>query len=567
MSTARPIHSQNRSIDDCRPVRVIVVGAGPCGIVSAIRLLQRVPNVSVQIYDKNGDFGGTWHQHRYPGVAADIPILCYQLTFEPNRNWSSMYPPGEEIGEYWKRVAKKYRLYPHAKFDHRVSEARWDETRGKWKFTLIDLKMGLTIDDEGDLFFNCMGQFNNWKWPNIPKRETFHGEMVHSAQWNEAYDFHGKRVALIGSGSTAVQILPKLQPIVSQLGAYIRNQMWVSPRFGVDYILSRNPELLDRNFVLTEELRTRFETDDTFYAEYRRGLETSMNSIHGFTLVGHPIQDLFRDVLTKDMQEKLAGRPDILKSILPSFPAGCRRVTPGCGFLEALVEENVEFLDKEIKSFTRTGIEMVDGTIREYDAIVCATGYDCSFRPPFPVVGRDEINLRDRFKDFPSSYLTVAVDGFPNMWMVGGPNSEVGTSHSMIVFETVANYVVKCVQKVQFEHIKSIVPSSHAASDFYAFVKAYFTSGKTVYGEKCRSTYRNGEMQGPSTALWPGSVLHLMRTLKEPRWQDYEYEYFDEGNIFGYLGDGWTECEKHGGDTAYHLNSIDYPPVLGDREP
>jgi hypothetical protein len=110
----------------------------------------------------------------------------------------------------------------------------------------------------------------------------------HSAQWNEAYDFHGKRVALISSGSTAVQILPKLQPSLSQLGAYIRNQMWVSPRFGVDYILSRNPELLDRNFVLTEELWTQFETDDTFYAEYRCGLETSMNSIHGFTLVGHP---------------------------------------------------------------------------------------------------------------------------------------------------------------------------------------------------------------------------------------------------------------------------------------
>ena len=559
-----PFQCEEHSIDNLRPIRVIIIGAGPCGIISAIRLCQRIKNISIQIYDKNGDFGGTWFQHRYPGVGCDIPTLSYQLTFEPNREWTSIYPSGAEIGEYWRKVARKYKLYENAKFLHQLTEAKWDNEHGKWKFIVENLDNGLSIQDEGDVFFSCMGQFNNWKWPDIPNREDYKGQIMHSAMWNETYDFHNKKIALLGSGSSAVQILPKLQPIVTHLDAYIRNQMWVSPRFGADYVQRKNPELVEQNFVLTDELRRRFIEDPKFYLEYRKGMESYNNSLHGFTLLDHPMQEMFRSFIVKDMQEKLASKPAILEKLLPAFPAGCRRVTPGCGFLEALVENNVTFRSEEIERFTENGVETMKGEVHEYDAIICATGYDCSFRPPFPIIGLNGIDLRDKFKTSPSSYLSIAVDGFPNMLMIGGPNSEVGTSHSMIVFEKVVDYAVKCVQKVQFEHIKCITPSPLAIKHFMTYLNTYFSNNRTVYGEKCRTTYRNGKMEGVSTALWPGSVLHLIRTLQEPRWQDYEYEYLNKASMFGYLGDGWTDIEKNGGDVAYYLDEIDFPPVPGE---
>jgi len=172
------------------------------------------------------------------------------------------------------------------------------------------------------------------------------------------------------------------------------------------------------------------------------------------------------------------------------------------------------------------------------------------------------VDLRDKFKDTPTSYISVAIDGFPNMTMLAGPNSEVGTSHSMIVFEKLADYAVKCVSKVQFERIKSMTPSVRAVQDFTKYLDAYFK--RTVYSEKCRSVYRNGQEDGRTTILWPGSVLHLIRTLENPRWQDYDYVYRNSESIFGYLGNGWTEVERFdSGDRAYYLDEVDYPPVPG----
>jgi cation diffusion facilitator CzcD-associated flavoprotein CzcO len=566
-SSTRSFQCEDHSIDEPRPIRVVIIGAGPCGLVCAIRLKQRIKNVSICVYDQNADVGGTWYENRYPGVGCDIPTMSYQLTFEPNREWSSIYPSGAEIGVYWKHVAKKYQIYEHVQLCHRVCETEWDDCAGKWVVKVEDLASGTVTDDQCDILLSCMGAFNNWRWPDIPGRESYKGEIMHSAAWNEKFDFKGKKVALIGSGSSAVQILPNLQPIVGQLDDYVRNQMWLSPRFGADYALERNPELADTNFVLTEEMRRRFKDDDKYYWTYRKEMERRMNSLHGFTLVNHPLQNVFREYMAKEMTEKLSTRPDILAHILPTFPPGCRRVTPDAGYMEALMKDNVSFINTEIAQFTHDGIKTVDGKNHQYDAIVCATGFDCSFRPRFPFIGRNGVDLRDKFNEKADSYFSLAVDGFPNMMIMAGPNSEVGTSHSMIVFEKLGDYVVKIVEKIQFERIKSMQPSTRAVGDFAKFLDTYFDDKRTVYGQKCRSAYRNGKEDGRNVALWPGSVLHLIRTLQHPRWQDYDYEYLNEENIFGYLGDGWTEIEKsEDGDRAYYLDEIDFPSSAGNFE-
>jgi hypothetical protein len=357
--------------------------------------------------------------------------------------------------------------------------------------------------------------------------------------------------------------------------------MWISPPFGADYILSRNPELAASNFVLPDSLRKQFMEDDEFYWDWRKGMERAMNSLHGVTLVDNPLQKAFRDFLTQDMKEKLSTKPEIYDHLLPSFPVCCRRVTPGNGFLEALIQDNVTFRPEEITHFTSGGLQTVKSEQHSYDAIICATGYDGTFRPPFPLLGKNGIDLRTKLtpENPPQTYLSLAIDSFPNLILFAGPNSEVGTSHSMIVFETLATYAVKCIQKAQFEQIKSMMPSSHAVQEFSKYVECYFSNGRTVYGENgCRSGYRNGRAEGVSSALWPGSVLHLMRTLKEPRWQDWEYEYrYDRGvgdderqasGMFGYLGDGWTEAERLGGNVTAYLDEIDFPEAsgVGSRE-
>jgi len=232
--------------------------------------------------------------------------------------------------------------------------------------------------------------------------------------------------------------------------------------------------------------------------------------------------------------------------------------------MEALVQDNVSFHPEEIALFTHEGLTSATGEQHSYDAIICATGYDGTFRPPFPVLGQGGLDLRTKLTDPPASYLSFAFDSFPNLLLFGGPNSEVGTSHSLIVIETVATYAAQCVRKAQFEQIKAMAPSALAVSEFSKYRECYFSNGRTVYGEGgCRSGYRNGRAEGVSSALWPGSVLHLMRSLREPRWQDWEYRCWgqEEGRdgMFGYLGDGWTEAEKVGGDVAYYLDEIDIP--------
>jgi hypothetical protein len=274
------------------------------------------------------------------------------------------------------------------------------------------------------------------------------------------------------------------------------------------------------------------------------------------------MQKMARELFEQHMKTKLAKKPEIAAQMIPQFPVACKRLTPGPGYLEALVEDNVDFVHDGIKRFTETGIETVDGQHREYDAIICATGFDTSFKPRFPLIGLDGVDLRDKNKDEPDNYISLGVDGFPNYFVLGGPNSGVGSGSLTVIFERVCEYTIKAIKKAQMERIKSMMPSAGAVKDFMEYTDAYFL--RTVFGQKCKSWYKNGKEEGRVVGLWPGSCLHAVRTFENPRWEDYEYVYMDERtNRFGYLGDGWTDVERKGGDTAFYMEEIDYPPVPG----
>ena len=261
-----------------------------------------------------------------------------------------------------------------------------------------------------------------------------------------------------------------------------------------------------------------------------------------------------------NMRTKLAKKPEILDAIIPTWLPGCRRLTPGPGYLEALVEDNVDFITDSIVKITPEGILTADGQERKVDAIVCATGFDTSYTPRFPMIGRNGITLSEQWASAPSAYMSLATPNFPNFFIVGGPNSATGGGSLLIIFESVISYIVKCIQKMQREKLRSMEISLAAEKSWDNYCAAYFPG--TVHAASCRSWYKGGKEDGKVVGLWPGSSNHANRVLKNPRWEDWRYKPRDESDgLLGWLGDGWTEADRNGGDTSAYLDEADFPPI------
>ncbi|EJD50391.1 FAD/NAD(P)-binding domain-containing protein [Auricularia subglabra TFB-10046 SS5] len=546
------------AIDEHRPLRVAVIGAGFSGIIAGIRIAQRLRNVQLVIYEKNAGVGGTWYKTRYPGLACDIPAHCYQLTFEENTQWSQFYAPGEEIRAYLERVVEKYKLMKYIKLSHEIVQAEWSDSQAKWTLS-IKPESGDTFTDTADVVLSCMGGLERWTMPDIAGLESFEGTLMHTAQWDESVDVAGKRVAVIGVGSSAIQVVPAVQKAALQVDNYVRGKTWIAMPFASEELKKRDPEC--SNWTFTEEEKKQFRDDPEYYRQWRHGMESELNAVHGSTLKGSPMQQWAVGAFSGIMRKRLAKKPWIADHLIPDFPVACRRLTPGPGYLEALMEDNVDFVPTHIREITKTGIVTVDGKEREYDIIICATGYDTSWKYPFPIIGRKGATLAERWHPQPQTYLTLATDGFPNWFQTMGPNGAIGSGSLLVIMEREVDYVVAAIAKMQRERIRSMEVKREAVLDFDEYLENYFP--QTVYSEKCRSWYKLGKEEGKITALWPGSCLHAVLALEHPRWEDYNYTYCDGvRNRFHWLGNGWTVNERDGtGDRAWYLNNIDYPPV------
>jgi hypothetical protein len=266
------------------------------------------------------------------------------------------------------------------------------------------------------------------------------------------------------------------------------------------------------------------------------------------------------------MKERLAKKPEIVDILTPSFAVGCRRLTPGPGYLEALVESNVEFVSDKIASINQKAVVLENGRNIELDALICATGFNTSMRPSFPIRGKDGISLEQRFTPYPETYLSMATDGFPNFFMMLGPNSAIGTGSLTMMIETEGDYITKCIRKLQKEDYVTMTPKAERVQDFSAYCNEYFK--KTVYMDECNSWYRSKGGKGDKiTGLWPGSTVHCLETLRAPRWEDFEYESKDE-NRLRWLGNGWSITQlEGGGDPAWYLEpTMMNVPVKGRPE-
>ncbi|VDB82949.1 unnamed protein product [Peniophora sp. CBMAI 1063] len=555
------------SIDEYRPLKVVCIGSGYAGIVAGIRFRQRIPNIDLTIYEKEDGVGGTWHVNKYPGVACDVLSHAYQLSFESNTQWSSFYAPGSEILAYLKGVVEKYKLMPYIRLQHEMTFAHWDESKAKWILTIRRGIDGQEFTDTADVLFLGVGALNRWRWPDIDGLKDFGGTLVHTAQWNVSDEtmeqtWKDKSVGVIGNGSTGIQIVAALQPRVRMLTNFIRATTWLSPTVGIETMLTavgKEPGTNDFSFdpIFLKKLE-----DPEYYRHFRHEVESAMHAFGDVYFKESPRQAQFRAALVHEIATKLARKPDLIERLTPDFPVGCRRLSPGPGYLDALCEDNVVVETTHIKRVTKDGLDLVDGRHMPLDVIVCATGFDTTWLYPFPIVGRDGLKLTDRWAGHAEAYLSVAIDGFPNLWMAFGPNSGLGSGNTVLVTEKQVDYAVAATMKMQRERLRSMEVKQRAVRDFNAFAQEYFK--KTVILEKCTSWYRS-PVDGAVTGIWPGTCLHLLRTLAHPRWEDFDYKPVHEDqteNTFYWLGDGLTHAEKTmTGDRAWYLNDVDIPPV------
>lgn len=309
-------------------------------------------------------------------------------------------------------------------------------------------------------------------------------------------------------------------------------------------------------------------------------IELELQTVHAVTIKGSREQLGAVEVFTENMKRRLAQKPELADSLMPSFPPVCRRLTPGPGYLEALTDPKVDVLSIGIREVVHDGIITTDGRHHPVDAIICATGFDTTFSPRFPITGRGGVSLAEKWKNVPSTYLSLATDDFPNYFISLGPNSALGTGNLLLLIEKAIDYITLCLAKMQRDGIRSMAPKADAVQAFVEFCDAYFQT--TVYSMDCRSWYKGGTSDGRVSALWPGkcapcsdlpvptislvstgSSLHAMKALAHPRWEDFTYEY-EHDNLCGWLGNGWTVNEKNKTVNVDYLNhdQIDFPSAV-----
>lgn len=402
---------EDHPLGEARLLKVLCIGAGATGLNLAYQLNRHMKNVELVIYEKNPKIGGTWYENTYPGVACDIPSHIYQFLWSLNPDWSMFYASGAEIQEYMEQTAKKFDLERYVKLQHLVNHAQWVEEEGVWRVTILDQVTGVEKEDWCHFVVNGSGFLNHWRWPDIPGLHSFKGQVLHSAQWKAGTDLQGKRVAVIGNGSSGIQLVTALQPTASHLTTFIRNPTWISTSYAQQFAGPNGA-----NFTYTEEQKEEWRKDETKFRDYRKAIEAEMNGGFAFAFEGSSEQLMAVDYITQMMKTRLGpDHQDLAKKLIPTtFGFGCRRPTPGTGYLEALRSSNVTVELDGIDQVLENGMRTKAGTFYDLDAIICATGFETSWRPRFPIIGRGNVDLAEQWKSRPRAYLSFAVHNFPN---------------------------------------------------------------------------------------------------------------------------------------------------------
>ncbi|KAG7436972.1 putative sterigmatocystin biosynthesis monooxygenase stcW [Fusarium oxysporum f. sp. raphani] len=509
-----PYVLEEHPLNEPRPLRVIVVGAGAAGINFAYAAQKYLRNVNLIIYEKNTAIGGTWLENKYPGIRCDIPAHNYQFSWNLNPEWSEFYATGPEILNYFQDTVKKHGLEKYVRLRHKVVGTVWNDEEGTWSVDVQNEATGEVFQDRGEFLINASGFLNNWKWPDIPGLEAFRGQLAHTADWKEDISLKGKTVAIIGNGSTGIQLLPQIQTD-------------------------------------SDEQKQEFKGDPNKFSKYRKALEEEICARFDLVLKDSDAQAQAKALLAQYMKQMLGKDSPLAERLVPDFGVLCRRASPGIGYLEAMNETNVRVVLDPIDAVVEEGIRLKTGETIFIDVLICATGFDLSWKPRFPIIGRNGTNLQDQFEVRPVGYLGISAPDVPNYLVYFGPNSPLAHGSVLPSFEHITTYMIRMIHKVQTQGYHSFEPSKQAISDFVEHADAFFP--RTVWSTKCRSWFKGGKEQGPVYALHPGSRVHWVHMMNEPRYEDYNWKTINR-NKFAYLGNGFSLREVENKDVTWFLD-------------
>ncbi|KAF4813149.1 FAD-binding monooxygenase moxY [Colletotrichum siamense] len=515
-------------------IKVITIGAGISGILMSYLIQKHGENIQHVVYEKNGDIGGTWLENRYPGCACDVPSHAYAFAFALYPDWPKYLSPSEDIFRYLDRVVECFGLRKQMVFNSTVISCDWNEDESQWHIRIKNSETGEIREDVANIVIGANGILNSWKFPEeVDGLHSFKGRLIHTARWPTDFgeeQWKGRRVAVIGSGATSMQVVPTMQPHVEKMDIFVRTPVWFA-------------EFADHsgdNFDYTTSERESMKSDTKALVHKAKFIEDKLNTAAGLRafMVHSAEARMIREHFT-DRMRKFIHRDDIFEQLLPNFAVGCRRLTPGNPYMRAVQKENVQLHRGAVTKVTPSTIIASNGDEVEVDTIICATGFDVSFRPPFSVVGRNGISLQEKWERVPEGYLSVGVPDIPNYFTVVGPSFPIANGSVMGPLQAVGRYILKAIQKMQRENIASMVAKQSVTDQFNEHAQAWMV-GTAWADSGCRSWYKDNNT-GRVNAIWPGSSLHFCELIAEPRYEDFEIKYSNKHNMWEFLGLGFTK--------------------------
>lgn len=495
---------------------VVIIGAGMSGLLAAIRLDQE--HIPYTIIEKNSEVGGTWWQNQYPGCRVDNQNHIYSYSFEPY-DWPYWYSNRQVLFEYFNHCADKYGIRPKIRFNTAVDSARFDESTGRWTVTVRPTG-GAPEEIVANAVISAVGQLNRPRLPAITGRESFEGVAFHSGEWRHDVDLTGKRVGVVGTGASAFQFVPEIAQQASEVVIFQRTPPWMGPQ-----PIYRQPIPEGKHWLLKHV--------PFYYEWYRFALfwRSSEGMLKSVTVdpewterdsVSRANQTM-RQTMTAYITRELQDAPEILAHAIPDYPPGGKRMVVDDGnWLRALKRDNVRVVIDPIAAITPTGITTKNGRDEAFDVIVYATGFQASnFLMPMDVFGRDGVELHDRWAGTARAYKGITIPGYPNLFTLYGPNTNIVVNGSTIFFaECEMRYVMGCIQmllsqgKAAMDVRREVHDAYNVWIDRGNALKAWGTSGVT-------SWYKNPD--GHVTQNWPFTLLEFWTQTREPDPGDYEF--------------------------------------------
>jgi cation diffusion facilitator CzcD-associated flavoprotein CzcO len=475
---------------------VIIIGTGFSGLAMAI-LLKKAGFHDFTVLEKAGDVGGTWRENTYPGAACDVPSLLYSFSFEPNPGWSRSFSPQREILEYLRATARKYGIMPHIQLHAEVDGAVFDEATGTWT---VHTKDGVSRRARALVLGN--GALHLPSLPSLPGRESFAGESFHSARWDHGHDLAGKRVAVIGTGASTIQIVPAIAPVAGKLQVFQRTPPWIVPR-------------MDRPF--TAEEQATFARAPWIQRARRAAIYWQYEArVLGFT-VDKRLLKLAETLAKKHLRSQIKD-PALRAALTPSYSMGCKRILLSDDYYPALTRPNVDLVTTSITGIEPGGVRTSDGALHEADVIVYGTGFNVAdYLTPIQLTGVGGRDLATTWRSSPEAYLGITVAGFPNLYLLMGPNTGLGHNSMIFMIEAQARYALQCIQALRDRRLISLDVRADTQSSFNTELQARFAN--TVWQTGCKSWYLTET--GRNASLWPGATWDYWRRTRKVELEDF----------------------------------------------